>query len=147
MTSSHTSTPISHQLKVMLTFTLQGRGCFGWLVGFYGISTLVIHLTPNSINTYIHTYIFNQRFQNEYLGSVKYSLADNMGQGKNLTVPSQSDAPEESDLWTAWQLFPLDDDQTCYSKDGGSCIFRWPVMGRDRVGVEACPYLRVGVWW
>ena len=21
----------------------------------------------------------------------------------------QSDAPEESDLWTAWQLFPLDD--------------------------------------
>ena len=21
-----------------------------------------------------------------------------------------SDAPEESDLWTAWQLFPLDDD-------------------------------------
>ena len=27
------------------------------------------------------------------------------------------DAPEESDLWTAWQLFPLDDDQTCHSKD------------------------------
>ena len=22
-----------------------------------------------------------------------------------------------SDLWTPWQLFPLDDDQTCYSKD------------------------------
>ena len=37
-----------------------------------------------------------------------------MGQGKNPTVPSQSDAPEESDL------FPLDDDQTCHSKDGGS---------------------------
>ena len=52
--------------------------------------------------------------------SVKYSLADNMGQGKNPTVPSQSDAPEESNLWTAWQLFPLDDDQTCHSKDGGS---------------------------
>ena len=52
--------------------------------------------------------------------SVKYSLANNMGQGKNPTVPSQSDAPEESDLWTAWQLFPLDDDQTCHSKDGGS---------------------------
>ena len=51
---------------------------------------------------------------------VKYSLADNMGQGKNPTVSSQSDASEESDLWTAWQLFPLDDDQTCHSKDGGS---------------------------
>ena len=36
--------------------------------------------------------------------------ADNMGQGEGLTVPLQSDAPEESDLWTAWQLFPLDDD-------------------------------------
>ena len=35
-------------------------------------------------------------------------------------VQSQTDAPEESDLWTAWQLFPLDDDQTCYSKDSGS---------------------------
>ena len=35
-------------------------------------------------------------------------------------VPSQSDAPEEGDLWTAWQLFPLDDDQTCHSKDSGS---------------------------
>ena len=43
-----------------------------------------------------------------------------MGQGKNATVPSQSDAPEESELWTAWQLFPLDDDQTCHSNDGGS---------------------------
>ena len=27
------------------------------------------------------------------------------------------DTPEESDLWTAWQLFPLDDDQTCHSKN------------------------------
>ena len=34
-----------------------------------------------------------------------------------VKVPIQSDAPEESDLWTAWQLFPLDDDQTCHSKD------------------------------
>ena len=46
------------------------------------------------------------------------SLADKMGQGK---IPRCShrltDAPEESDLWTAWQLFPLDDDQTCHSKD------------------------------
>ena len=48
--------------------------------------------------------------------------ADNMGQDKNPTLPSQSDAPDESDLWTAWQLFPLDDDQTCHSKDSGSDI-------------------------
>ena len=43
-----------------------------------------------------------------------------------VKVPLQSDAPEESDLWTAWQLFPLDDNQTCHSKD-------W--VG-DRVDVE-----------
>ena len=30
------------------------------------------------------------------------SLADNMGQGYNPTVQSQTDAPEESDIWTAW---------------------------------------------
>ena len=47
----------------------------------------------------------------------------------------KTDAPEESDLWTAWQLFPLDDDQTCHSKDGRSDTFRWPVMGRYWVGV------------
>ena len=34
-----------------------------------------------------------------------------------VKVPLQSDAPKESDLWTAWQLFPLVDDQTCHSKD------------------------------
>ena len=33
----------------------------------------------------------------------------NMGQGEGPTVPIQTDAPEESDLWIAWQLFPLDD--------------------------------------
>ena len=48
--------------------------------------------------------------------------ADNMGQGEGPTVPLQSDAPEESDLWTAWQLFLLDDDLTFNFK--------------DRVGVE-----------
>ena len=36
--------------------------------------------------------------------------AYNMGQGEGPTMPIQTDAPEESDLWTAWQLFPLDDD-------------------------------------
>ena len=40
------------------------------------------------------------------------SLADKMGQGK-IPWYSQTDAPEDSDLWTAWQLFPLDDNQTC----------------------------------
>ena len=39
------------------------------------------------------------------------SLADNMGQGKNPTVQSQTDALEEGDLWTASQLFLLDYDQ------------------------------------
>ena len=29
---------------------------------------------------------------------------------KNSHGTLQSDTPEESDLWTAWQLFPLDDD-------------------------------------
>ena len=41
-------------------------------------------------------------------------------------LKSQTDAPEKGDLWTAWQLFPLDDDQTYHSKDGGSDTFRWP---------------------
>ena len=36
--------------------------------------------------------------------------ADDMGQGEGPTVPLQSDSLEESDLWTAWQLFLLDDD-------------------------------------
>ena len=35
--------------------------------------------------------------------------AYNIGQGEGPTVPLQSDAPEECDLWTEWQLFPLDD--------------------------------------
>ena len=35
-------------------------------------------------------------------------LADEMGRGKK----NSHGTPEESDLWTAWQLFPLDDDQT-----------------------------------
>ena len=36
--------------------------------------------------------------------------AYNMGQSEGPTVPIQTDAPEESNLWIAWQLFPLDDD-------------------------------------
>ena len=61
-----------------------------------------------------------QRRWKLYIPQAWASLADNMGQGWNPTIQSQTDAPEESDLWTAWQLFPLDDDQTCHSKDGGS---------------------------
>ena len=33
--------------------------------------------------------------------------AYNMGQREGPTVPIQTDAPEESDLWTAWQFFRL----------------------------------------
>ena len=36
-------------------------------------------------------------------------MADEMGHG-NFHGTLQSDALEESALWTAWQLFPLDDD-------------------------------------
>ena len=36
--------------------------------------------------------------------------AYNIRQGEGSTVPIHTDAPEKSDLWTAWQLFPLDDD-------------------------------------
>ena len=49
-------------------------------------------------------------------------------------VQSQTDAPEKSGRWTAWQLFPLDDDQTFQRRR--KCIFRWPVMGRYWVYVE-----------
>ena len=59
-------------------------------------------------------------------------------------VQSQTHAPEESDLWTAWQLFSLNDDQTCHSKDGGSDTFRWPVMGRYWVGHWTIIKLGVG---
>ena len=45
--------------------------------------------------------------QKRSLGRIK---AYNMGQGEGPTVPIQTDALKESDLWTAWQLFPLDDD-------------------------------------
>ena len=38
-------------------------------------------------------------------------LADEMRRAKIIPmVHSLTDAPEESDRWTAWQLFPLDED-------------------------------------
>ena len=55
------------------------------------------------------------------------SLAGGVGQGWSPTVHSQTDAPGECDLWAAWRLFPLDDDQACHSGDGGGGTFRWPV--------------------
>ena len=51
--------------------------------------------------------------------------AYNMGQGEGPTVPLQW-CTGEGDLWTAWQLFPLDDEKTFDFKD--------PVC--DRVGVK-----------
>ena len=51
-------------------------------------------------------------------------------------VQSQTDAPEEGDLWTAWQLFPLDDDQNMLFQRRRKWIFLWPFMGKDCVGVE-----------
>ena len=74
-------------------------------------------------------------------------LADEMGRGKkNNPMYTLTDAPEESDLWTAWQLFPLDDDHTGHSKGSGSDTSRSLDIGRSCGGVEACPSHRVGVW-
>ena len=51
---------------------------------------------------------FNGSYERKSRG---WKLADEMGRAKKIPmVHSKSDAPEESDLWTAWQLFPLDDD-------------------------------------
>ena len=56
-------------------------------------------------------------------------LADEMGRGKKFPWYTQTDAPEESDLWTAWQLFPLDDDQSCHSKDRvGDWVGGWTII-------------------
>ena len=40
-----------------------------------------------------------------------------------------------SDLWTAWQLFPLDDDQKCHSKDW---VGDWTIilLRKDRKSVS-----------
>ena len=76
--------------------------------------------------------------------------ADNMGQGEGPTVPLQIDAPEESDLWTAWQLFLLDDEpvefdepvelQAVELKIGRS--YRRDVVGKATSGLGA-----LGPWW
>ena len=41
-----------------------------------------------------------------------------------------TDAPEEGDMWTAWQLFPLDDQSMPFQRRR-KWIFLWPFMGRD----------------
>ena len=41
-------------------------GWFGWLFVFYGVSTSVGYLTPNSVYMYIP-------FTNEYLGKIFYN--------------------------------------------------------------------------
>ena len=42
--------------------------------------------------------------------SRRRKLADEMGRGKKFPmVHSETDTSEKSDLWTAWQLLPLDD--------------------------------------
>ena len=60
-----------------------------------------------------------------------------------VKVPLQSDAPEESDLWTAWQLFPLDDDHTGHSKDSGSDTSWSPDIGRI---AEAWRRVHISAW-
>ena len=77
-----------------------------------------------------------QRRRKLHIPSAWASLADNMGQGQNPMVQSQTDALEESDLRTAWQLFPLDDDQTCHSKDGRSAYSDGQLWEEIEVGVE-----------
>ena len=67
-------------------------------------------------------------------------LADEMGRGKkNPIILSYTDAPEESDLWTGWQLFPLDDDHTGHSKESGSDTSRSLDIGRSCGGVSISP--------
>ena len=69
-------------------------------------------------------------------------LVDEMGRGKKISmVHSSTDAPEESSLWTAWQLFPLDDDQSCHSKDRvgdwvGAELLYYSVKTEVRVAVR-----------
>ena len=42
---------------------------------------------------------------------------------------------KNKNIWKSLMLYiDLRPGQTCHSKDGRSCIFHWPVMGRDCVG-------------
>ena len=60
--------------------------------------------------------------ERDRVGGLRLMIWDKM----KVPLCHYSDAPEESNLWTAWQLFPLDDD---YTFDFGDPV-------GDRVGVE-----------
>ena len=76
-----------------------------------------------------------QRRLKFYIPLAWASLADNMGQGWNPTVQSQTDSPEEwpvncmTVISTRWRSnMPF--------QRRRRCIFWWPVMGGDWVGGE-----------
>ena len=62
-----------------------------------------------------------------------------------------SDTPEESNLWTAWQLFPLDDDKTFDFKDpvgdrvGVELLYNWVELGAKAVA-SRLPDSRDQIW-
>ena len=57
----------------------------------------------------------------------------------NVPLCHYSDAPEESNLWPAWQLYPLDDDETFDFKDsvgdrvGVELLYNWVELGAKAV--------------
>ena len=53
------------------TLTLE-KGCCFWLFGFYGISTFVGHLTPNSVYKYIY---IQPKISERILRYVKFSIS------------------------------------------------------------------------
>ena len=68
---------------------------------------------PNSI-VYCPLTRPNMLFQRQWKLCIPLAWASfgwQYGTGLKSQVQSQAEAPEEGDLWTAWQLFPLDDDQ------------------------------------
>ena len=50
----------------------KGEGEFGWLFGFYGISTFVGHSTPNSVYIYIH---IQPKISKRILRLVEFSIS------------------------------------------------------------------------
>ena len=73
-----------------------------------------------------------------------------MGQGEGPIVPQQW-CTEESNLWTAWQLFPLDDDKTFDFKDpvgdrvGVELLYNWVELGAKAVA-SRIPDSRDQMW-
>ena len=140
--NERTNTRLYKNISLILYSRKSDVSCV-WEVSWRQGRTVI--LTPSSSDHY-------STFSSSWLGLlnrgslrvqsplVKYSLAHNMRQGKNSKLcRKKSDAPEESDLWTAWQLFPLDDDHTGHSKDSGNDTSRSPDIERNCGGVEARP--------